>query len=116
MAAINGHRDMLIHLRTRLLGDMTQMTDTALADASTVRMPSDMADVGTESFDQELTLGLLGNNTEVLEQVQAALQRIEDGSFGRCEACERAIPKARLDAIPYAALCIKCAEEKENGH
>jgi DnaK suppressor protein len=116
MTPINGHRDQLLQLRARLLGDMNQMTDTALQDADVVRMPSDMADVGTDAFEQELTLDLLGNEKEVLQQIEAALERIENGSFGKCEECGRSIAKARLDAIPYAALCVKCASEAENGH
>src|SRR5208282_1948364 len=109
MTPINGHRNTLLLLRARLLGDMNQMEDTALKDVNAVRMPSDMADIGTDAFEQEITLDLLGNKTEVLEQIEAALGRIEDGSYGRCEECGKSISKARLDAIPFAALCVKCA-------
>lgn len=42
--------------------------------------------------------------------------RIEDGSFGECEECGMKIPKARLEAIPYAALCVQCASQREKGH
>ncbi len=115
MTPINGHRNRLLLLRARLLGDMNQMEDTALKDSNAVRMPSDMADVGTDAFEQELTLDLIGNETEVLEQIEAALERIERGSYGRCEACGRGIAKARLDAIPYTAFCVKCASRQESG-
>jgi DnaK suppressor protein len=109
------HRDRLLVLRARLTGDMNRMADAALnKDASNaVIMPTDMADVGTDAFEQELTLNLLGNEKEVLEQIDAALVRIEDGTYGRCEECGHGIPKARLEAIPYAALCIKCAAKEE---
>lgn len=110
------HRDNLLALRSRLLGDVNTMADAALNDVERARMPSEMADVGTDAFEQELTLGLLGNEEEVLQQIDAALLRIENGSYGRCEECGRAITKARLDAIPYAALCVRCASQKENGH
>jgi DnaK suppressor protein len=109
------HRDNLLALRARLLGDVNQMADAALKDSNAVRMPSEMADIGTEAYEQELTLDLLCNEKEVLEQIEAALERIADGSYGRCEACGKSIPKARLDAIPYAALCVKCASQQENG-
>jgi RNA polymerase-binding protein DksA len=115
MTPINGHRNTLLLLRARLLGDMSQMEDTALKDVNAVRMPSDMADVGTDAFEQELTLDLMGNEKEVLEQIEAALDRIEHGSYGRCEACGRGIAKARLDAIPYTAFCVKCASRQESG-
>jgi DnaK suppressor protein len=110
------HRNNLLALRARLMGDVNQMADAALKDANAVRMPSEMADVGTDAYEQELTLDLLGNEKEVLEQIDAALARIEDGSYGRCEACGKGIAKARLDAIPYAALCVKCASQQENGN
>jgi DnaK suppressor protein len=110
------HRDQLLFLRTRLLGDVNQMADSALNGTTPVRMPSDMADVGTDAFEQELTLDLLGNEKDVLEQIDAALGRIEKGSYGRCESCGRAIAKARLDAVPYTALCVRCASQKENGN
>ncbi|MGA2259231.1 MAG: TraR/DksA family transcriptional regulator [Thermoguttaceae bacterium] len=111
----NGHHNQLLHLRARLLGDMHQLADAALHDSNSIRMPSDMADVGTDAFEQELTLDLLGNEKKVLEQIDAALKRIEDGSYGKCEECGRNITKARLDAVPYAALCVQCAAKAENG-
>ena len=109
------HRNKLLALRARLVGDMNQMADAALNKdlVQAIRMPSDMADVGTEAFEQELTLNLLGSEKGVLEQIEAALKRIENGSFGRCEGCGKEIPKARLEAIPYAALCVKCASRQE---
>ena len=63
-------------------------------------MPSDMADVGTDAFEQELTLDLLGNEKEVLEQIDAALKRIEDGSYGKCEECGRNTPKPAWTQFP----------------
>jgi DnaK suppressor protein len=74
-----------------------------------------MADIGSDAFEQELTLNLMGNEEGVLEQIDAALKRIEDGSYGRCEECGHNIAKARLDAIPYAALCVRCASREETG-
>ncbi len=110
----NGQHNQLLRLRARFLGDMNQLADTALQDSNTIRMPSDMADVGTDAFEQELAVDLLGNEKEVLEQIEAALERIEDGSYGRCERCGRKIANARLEAIPYAALCVRCASRAEN--
>jgi len=78
-------------------------------------VPSDMADVGTENFDQELTLSLLGSEQDALGQVEAALERIADGTYGQCTECGRSIPKARFEAIPYAVLCVNCAAQQERG-
>ena len=111
----NGQHNQLLRLRARLLGDMNQLADAALQESNSIRMPSDMADVGTDAFEQELTLDLMGNEKEVLEQIEAALKRIEDGSYGTCEECGKNIAKARLAAIPYAALCVGCAAKAESG-
>jgi RNA polymerase-binding transcription factor DksA len=94
---------------------MNHMADAALNEdrVPVTRMPTDMADLGTDAFEQELTLNLLGNKRGVLEQIEAALNR-EDGTYGQCEACGKAIPSARLEAIPYTTLCIKCASRQEN--
>jgi DnaK suppressor protein len=78
-------------------------------------MPTDMAELGSGNFDQELTLRVLGGEEDVLEQIEAALRRLESGSYGECETCNATIPESRLDAIPYAAQCVRCASEQEEG-
>jgi RNA polymerase-binding protein DksA len=112
------HRERLRTLRARLQGDMTQMEDNALNKdrSNTTSMPNDMAELGTGNFDQDLTLSLLGGGKDALEQIDGALKRIEDGSFGQCEQCSRKIPKPRLEAIPFAALCVQCASQQEQRH
>jgi RNA polymerase-binding transcription factor DksA len=82
-------------------------------DKST-RMPIHMAELGSEAFDQELTLSLLGSENSTLEQTEAAIARIEDGRYGRCETCGARIPESRLEAIPYAAQCVRCASQRED--
>jgi DnaK suppressor protein len=107
------HRERLLALRARLCGDMTQMTNNVLMESKTTRMPNHMAELGSGNFDQELTLSLLGSERTALDQIEAAIERIEDGSYGRCETCDAQIPKARLEALPYAAQCVRCASEQE---
>jgi RNA polymerase-binding protein DksA len=115
--AFTPHRQILLTLRARLQGDTTQMEDNALNKDhdKTTSMPIDQAELGTGNFDQELTLSLLGSENDALGQIDAALKRIEDGSYGRCETCGVKIPESRLEAIPYAALCIQCALRQEEG-
>jgi DnaK suppressor protein len=111
-------RERLLALRATLQGDMSQMEDNALNKdhATTTSMPNHMAELGSGNFDQEFTLSLLGNEKDALNQIEAALERIENGSYGRCEACDVKIPKVRLDALPYAVLCIQCASQQEKSH
>jgi DnaK suppressor protein len=111
------HRERLLALRARLQNDMTHMEDGALNKdhSKSTSMPIHMADLGSENFDRELTLDLLGSGKGALDQIEAALGRIEDGSFGKCTECGKQIPEPRLAAIPFAALCVKCASLRENG-
>jgi DnaK suppressor protein len=111
------HREKLLALRASLLGDMTQIEDDALKDHSkTTSIPTDMEELGSDNAEQELTLDLLGSDKEILDQIEAAIQRIEDGGYSRCEECGEQIPKNRLDAIPYAADCERCASQQEKDH
>lgn len=111
------HRERLLTLRARVQGESTHMEHDALKDHSkTTSIPTDMAELGSDNADQELTFSLLGSDKDTLDQIEAAIQRIEDGSYGRCEACGEQIPETRLDAIPYAALCVQCASQREQDH
>jgi DnaK suppressor protein len=108
------HRKKLLALRASLLGDMTQMEDDTLKDhRKTMSIPTDREEIGSDTTDQELTVSLLESDKDVLNQIETALQRIEDGGYGRCEECGEPIPKSRLDAIPYAADCARCASQRE---
>ena len=112
------NRERLLALRARFQGDMTQMEENALnkEHSTTTTMPNDMAELGIGNFDQELILSLLGSEKDALDQIDGALEQIEDGSYGRCEECGEPIPKPRLEAIPYAAVCIQCASRREEVH
>ena len=59
--------------------------------------------------EEEVAQTTLLTEEQLLTEVRAALARLDDGAFGRCEKCGRAIPKSRLDAVPYARHCIRCA-------
>jgi len=113
-------RDMLTQRRAVLAGDVNHMQDNALNKNGTSsgdlsRVPYHMADVGTDNFENEFTLGLIMSEEEELREIDEALARLEKGDFGTCESCGDAIPKSRLKAIPYARLCIECKEKEESG-
>jgi len=114
-------RDMLLRRRSILLGDVARMQDNALnksAAASSGELssiPYHMADLGTNNFDHEFTLGLIENEEEELREIEAALDRLDKGTYGICEICSKPISKARLKAIPYARLCIACKRDEEGG-
>jgi RNA polymerase-binding protein DksA len=113
------YKARLVALRVRLRGDVSQMTGAVLektlaqANGDLSAMPIHMADIGTDNFEREFTLTLMESKDRTLEQIEEALERIEDGIYGVCEECEGKIPKARLNAIPYTTLCVKCASRLE---
>ena len=113
------YRERLLALRTRLRGDVDQMADATLkksrseANGDLSSMPIHMADIGSDNFEQEFTLSLMQSEEGTLGQIEASLERIEDGTYGQCEECGSRIPKTRLNAIPYAILCVKCAQQQE---
>lgn len=115
------YRRVLTSLRARLRGDLDRMTDEALRRESTggggslSSVPLHMADLGTENYDQEFTLGLIENEQGTLELINEALDRVERGTFGQCGECGEPIAKSRLQAIPYARHCIRCARKLEGG-
>jgi DnaK suppressor protein len=74
-----------------------------------------MADVATDAYDREFSLGLASNERKLLYELDDALKKTEDGAFGICEQCKSLIAKNRLKAVPYARLCVKCQEKKEKG-
>lgn len=115
------YRERLLGLRARLRGDVNNMADAALkksrsdANGDLSSMPIHMADLGSDNFEQEFTLSLMESDEDMLGRIEVSLERLEDGTYGQCEECGARIPKARLNAIPYATLCIKCASDLERG-
>jgi RNA polymerase-binding protein DksA len=73
----------------------------------------EFADAGTATFERERDLSLSNNMKDLLEKIERALERIEDGTYGLCERCGNPIEKARMKALPYAHLCIKDAQAEE---
>ncbi len=77
-----------------------------LGEVSASGLDNHLADTATATFDRELEGGLEEGAQQTLMDVEAALRRIEDGSFGTCEVCGKPIGAERLAAIPWARLCI----------
>jgi RNA polymerase-binding protein DksA len=71
-------------------------------------------DTATVTYDRELDYSLEENSETVLREIDAALQRIEDGTYGVCEACGKQIEEERLEAIPWTRLCIEDARKQES--
>ena len=72
-----------------------------------------MADAGTDNFDREFALSLVSNEQEALYEIEEALKRLEHSTYGICGNCEKPILKARLEAVPFARLCVNCQSTVE---
>jgi DnaK suppressor protein len=115
------YKERLLDLRARVRGDVSALADAALnktrseANGDLSSMPIHMADIGSDAYEQEFTLSLMESDDDKLGMIEGALERIEDGTYGKCTECGARIPKTRLNAIPYTPLCIKCATEAQGG-
>lgn len=69
------------------------------------------SDLSTDYASKDRTTALLSMDRKALAQVEDALQRLDEGTYGKCEGCGEAIPPERLEILPYATLCVKCQSE-----
>jgi DnaK suppressor protein len=114
-------QQLLLLKRAELVGDVNSMEDEALqksrlnssGDLST--MPIHMADIGTANYEQEFALGLLDGERKLLREINDALLRIQDRTYGICEGTGNEISKARLEANPWARYCVEYARMLEKG-
>ena len=117
---MSAFKEKLHLLRARLRGDVNTMAEVALRKSGiegsdSNAMPIHMAELGSDNFEQEFTLGLMEADEGTLGSIDSALERIQDGTYGKCIQCDGVISKERLNAIPYTPVCIKCAQLQENG-
>jgi RNA polymerase-binding protein DksA len=106
-------RDMLLEERKRVeaaLENLHEETAGSLSEESGEETAYDnhLADTATETYDRELDYTLEENSGHVLAEIDAALKRIEEGTYGVCTNCGKEIPVERLEALPWATLCIDC--------
>jgi len=78
-------------------------------------MPIHMADIGTDNYEQEFALGLMDSERKLLREIDDAMGRLEQGIYGICEGTSKPIPKARLEAQPWARYCVEHARKLEQG-
>ena len=113
------YRRLLLTQKANLVGGIKQIAKGAsksqretAGDLSTYTYH--MADVASDTYDREFSLNIASSEQRVLYQIEEAIKRTEDGSYGRCLDCNKPIPQTRLRAVPYAALCIGCQRQRED--
>jgi len=108
-------KELLLRRRAEILQNVVQIEDEMLkksrldASGDLSSMPIHMADLGSDNYEQEFTLGLVDGERKLLTEIDDALQRIENGTYGICEGTGQPIPKARLEAQPWARYSVEYA-------
>jgi len=115
---LDRYREMLQKERQRMIHQMRNID--ASQDQSESEALSELsdyddhpADVATETFEREKDRALRTNAQRTVERIESALQKMERGTYGLCDICGKEIPAGRLDAVPYATLCVKCQADVE---
>jgi RNA polymerase-binding transcription factor DksA len=116
-AELEKYRQRLFDLGKGFKGKVSDLEHEALRktggeeSGNLSNVPVHMADLASDNFEQEVAIGLLETEEQRLEEIAAALQRIENGTFGHCQECRKGISKERLQAIPFTRFCITCASK-----
>jgi len=109
------YKKILLEARAELIARVTGLEDEALRSSggNLSNMPLHMADIGTDTFDQDLAIGMAETERELLREIDEALDRVVAKTYGVCQLTGKPIPKARLDAKPWAKYTIEAARQLE---
>ena len=111
-------KELLLAKRRELVGDVHSMEQEALRSTSgsnLSNLPIHMADMGTDNYEQEFTLGLVEKDRQLLREINVALDKIRNGTYGLCEGTGQPINRVRLEAQPWARYSIEYARQLEKG-
>jgi RNA polymerase-binding transcription factor DksA len=100
---------LLLNLREDLTGQVANLKNGSLRRDDEVNTVED----GTDAFDRQFALSLASSEQEAVAQINDALRRLSDGTYGWCEVCQKGIEKARLEALPFVRTCIACQSDIE---
>jgi len=113
---IEKYRRLLLDKRREILGDVECMEQNIFQSSGDLSsMPVHPADIGTDNFEQEFSLGLMAEEKKILAEIDFSLRRIEDGSYGICEGLGIPIESQRLEAIPWTRYSLEYARKMEKG-
>src|SRR5688572_11396760 len=107
------YKEILLQLRRVLTGDLRGLESGAYGTEASGDISENPAEQATDNSEQEVSLGRMASQTREIREIDEALERVKDGTFGVCEECDKAVPVARLEAIPYARRCAACQVKEE---
>jgi RNA polymerase-binding protein DksA len=118
-ANLERRREELLELQARLRTTAAGLEHELSLDDESGELPAwgtdELADHASDTYGRELDDTLEENAEQILREIEAALARIEDGTYGTCEVCGSEIPQERLEAVPYATLCVEDKRRMERG-
>lgn len=112
------YKNRLIEEKRNITEAVEGMLENGLADSQSVEtqelsiIDNHPGDMGTEMFDKGRRFALIRNEKDIIDKIEDAIVRIEDGSYGNCELCGKEIPEERLEFMPYASTCIHCENSR----
>jgi DnaK suppressor protein len=111
----NQYRERLLELRNRLHDETQEALNRVAARAQAAdelsHVPTHAADRDSDGLDRDMALE--ANREQMLDAINSSLERIREGSYGKCEDCKAVIPKARLETLPFALRCVACEMKHE---
>ena len=107
--------NLLMSAREEVCGQIRQYSENALDVSNSDKrgVTTHMADISSDNTRHEMELQLLSEDGDVLKLIDAAIDRLHKGTYGRCLDCNQMIPEGRLQVRPYAIYCIKCKSKRE---
>lgn len=117
--ALKKFKGLLIRQREKIVGEVEHIANDTLkksqrdASGDLSGYTFHMADMATDHYDREFSLGIATSEQKAIYEVDEALKRIEDGTYGVCAICDKPISISRLKAVPYAKYCISCKQKEE---
>ncbi|NGX60832.1 MAG: General stress protein 16O [Chlamydiae bacterium] len=112
---IESFQGRLLEMKAQLLHTLEGTTQNVKRPDEATGYTQHQADQGTDDFDRTISLEVTSKEYALLRQVERALEKVDEGSYGRCDVSEEEIPYTRLDAIPYATMTVKSQELFEKG-
>ena len=112
---IKKYKKILLTMRSQLIHSINESKEEVKDDENSKGYSQHQADEGTDDFVKTITLEVTNTEQEILKQIDRALEKMEEGTYGICDISQKEIAKARLDAIPYATMTVESQEKVEKG-
>jgi DnaK suppressor protein len=115
---ISKYREVLLEKRSMLVSQVERLQkDVAESTEATEnsKSPLNSAENASDTYEQDFAFMSMESEEELLRKIDRALQRLRENKYGQCEECEKDINPERLEALPWATMCVKCQELEERG-